>query len=753
MNLVNDFPFKNSKWISSNSYSFKKGTSPIPFTFRRRFTLKKALKHAFIRASALGIYELRLNGEKIGSEYFAPGFTSYKNIIQYNEYDITPSLKDKNELIVILGGGWAVGRFTYSSKSKITSKRQSFIGEIILEYGDGTIENISTDSDWEATLEGNFRFGDFYDGEIFDARVNLDEVNWVNADIFKPKFKTNLVKEYGPKVIRHEIFKPIASYQNKSGNETIYDFGQNFAGIVSLKINAKRGQKIIIHHAEIILDGELCLKSLRSAKQELVYICKDGNQIYSPSLTYMGFRYIGVSGIDPSDIEIEAVALYSDIKEIGSFECSNPLLNKLQSNIVWSGKSNFVDIPTDCPQRDERMGWTGDIAIFARTATYNFDTSSFFRKWLKDLSFEQGRGGGIPLVVPKAGISAPVVATACWGDVCVLLPYAEYLSRGDKTILSDMYPTMKKFIKAATFWSSLYGMGKYRRHIWKWLFQFGDWCAPYGGVKDWMKKGKWTATAYLANSCAIMADIAKALGNEKDSLYYRKLNKQISEAYLHVFCNKDGSLKQPFQTGYVLPLYFNMVAGEKRKLMAKELNRLVIENDYKLNTGFVGTPYLLFALADNGYSETAYKVLLQEKSPSWLYGVLHGATTLWEQWSILDENNNVPDIEKRDNIPSFNHYAYGAVGDFLYRRVLGIEAKEAGYKKFIVKPLLGGGLTYAKGGSVTPYGLVHVEWKLDKDEFEVEVDVPEKTICELYMPSGEMHLLEAGHHQRRESIQ
>ncbi len=706
--------------------------------------MTKPLRKATIKATALGIYTLEINGRRVGDDYFAPGFTSYKHVLQYDEYDLAPMLQKENELIAVVSGGWAVGRFTYSSKSKITCSKQAFLAEIVLEYEDGSKETIGTDSSWETTLEGNCRFADFYDGESYDASVDLNKVVWKKADLYNPRFKVNLASRYGPKVLEHEILKPIDAFPSKSGEEIIYDFGQNFAGIVRFKLKGKKGQEVRIRHSEIILNGELCLKSLRSAKATITYICRDGEQNYSPRLTYMGFRYIGVKGIKKEDIEIEGVALYSSIEQVGSFECSNPLLNKLQSNIVWSAKSNFVEIPTDCPQRDERMGWTGDISVFARTACYNFEMTSFLYKWLLDVKAEQGRGGGFPLVVPSQGIRAPKVATACWGDCCIAVPYALYLSFGDKKVLQEMYPTMKRFIKAALFWARLSGIDKYKRHIWKFPFQFGDWCAPYGGVMDWMKKGKWTATAYLSFSCATLSEIASILGKASDSAYYSKLSKLVAESYLKVFCDEDGKLKKPFQTGYVLPLFFQMAEGKKKETMAKELDRLVRENGYRLSTGFVGTPYLLFALADNGYAETAYKVLLQEKAPSWLYQVKRGASTTWEQWAILDEKGEIPDIEGKKDIPSFNHYAYGAVGDFLYRRVLGIEPLEGGYKSFMVSPLLGGGLTYAKGSRKTSLGEIKVAWKMEGKRFAIEINVPRGSKCLLRLPSGEEHSLEGG---------
>lgn len=390
------------------------------------------------------------------------------------------------------------------------------------------------------------------------------------------------------------------------------------------------------------------------------------------------------------------------------------------------------------------MGWTGDISVFARTACFDFDLSAFLEKWLRDVRAEQGRGGGLPLVVPKQGISAPTVATACWADCIILVPWAEYLARGDKELLSTMYPAIKKYLKAVKFWASLSGPGKYRRHIWKWLFQFGDWCAPEGGIFDWMKRGREIATAYYANSCRIVSEIARILGKSDDAKYYAALSQKIAEAFRHVFTDGKGKLKKEFQTGYVLPLAFGLAEGAEREVMAQNLDRLVREREYHLSTGFTGTPHILFALADGGKAETAYKLLLQDTAPSWLACVKEGSTTTWEEWTI--------DPRREGNIPSYNHYAYGAVGDFLYRRVAGIEPTEGGYKCFSVRPVLGGGLTFAKASVKTPYGMAASEWHLSGGKFILKVTVPVSCTCRVTMPNGKQVTLQSGEYDLEETL-
>ncbi len=733
----------DARWITDKSYNFGKKTSPVPMTFSRKFSIHKPIKKAYITSTAMGIYELMLNDKKVGEDYFAPGFTSYRKNLQYQFYDVTRQLRHDNTLVAVVAGGWAAGRFTYESKNKITVDRQAFLLELFLEYSDSSTEKIITDENWLVTMQGNYRFACLYDGETYDATVNLNNAQWKPADIIKLKFNPRITVSNGNMVKRHELLKPVSSFHN-GDRELIYDFGQNFAGVVSLKIQGRQGQKITVRHAEV-LDGErLYTKSLRTAKATAVYICKNGIQTYSPKLTYMGFRYIGITGISPEDVEVSAYALYSDFSQTGSFECSDLRLNKLQNNILWAGKSNFVDIPTDCPQRDERQGWTGDISIFASTACYNFDLSRFIAKWLKDIRLEQGRGGGIPMVVPRHGNTAPVVATACWGDSCILVPWAEYLARGSTRLLRQQYPCMKRFMKAVKFWSSLYGPGD-RRYIFKWLFQFGDWCAPEGKITDWLNRGKWMGTAYYANSAYIMSEIATILGETEDSKYYKNLQKNICRAFRNVLTDGHGKLRKEFQTGYVLPLYFEMEAGENRQRMADNLNRLVKDNGYRLSTGFPGTPYILFALADNGHKDTAFRLLLQEDCPSWLYCVKMSGTTFWEQWNTI-----TPEGEIRE--PSMNHYAYGAVGDFFYRRILGIEATSGGYRNFCVKPVSGGGIGWAKGSVQTPYGMIYVSRYTENDEFIITTEVPVSTECELIMPSGKKIRLTSGTHTHSEKI-
>ena len=522
--------------------------------------------------------------------------------------------------------------------------------------------------------------------------------------------------------------------------ERIADFGQNIAGVLSFRVKGKAGQEIVFRHAETLDHGELYVQNLRSAKQELRYTCREGEQAYSPRFTYMGFRYVGIRGVRKEDIESKAIAVYSDLEAVGSFRCSNDDLNQLQSNLSWSGRDNFVDIPTDCPQRDERQGWTGDIALFSPTACFNFDMSRFLEKWLRDLASEQTATGAIPFVVPARKGVTPTMTTSCWGDSCILVPWAVYQANGDKTLLSRQYPSMKKYLADVQRWAALSLPLHGSPYILRFPFQFGDWCAPYGALSDWLKKGPWIGTAYFYHSSVIMSRIAAILGREKDAQHYKNLSEQIRTAFRKAFTDGKGRLKKEFQAGYVLALAFGLAEGEERRVMAERLWALIKENGVHLNTGFTATPFILFALADNGFADEAYELLLQDTRPSWLYAVRQGATTIWERWDSLREDGSIEES-------SLNHYAYGAVGDFFYRRICGLEAIEPGYRRFAVKPVPGGGLTWAECAHKCPYGLIKTRWEKTENAFRLTVSVPVGASAEITMPSGKNYTTGSGDYE------
>ena len=740
-----------AEWISDSAYLFtEKKVSPVPMVFRRSFRPSKPVASARIYATALGIYELTLNGEKVGDRFFAPGFTSYPSNLQYQTYDITGLLSDNNELIFTVAGGWAVGSFVFTRVNRYAADRQALLCEVRLTYTDGTVEVIGTGTDWQVSEDGPVRMADLYDGETYDATVDPNAVSWRSAAKETLRVHPKIFAETGAPVRAHERFRPVSC--KRVGSELIYDFGQNMAGVVSMKLNGRAGQTVTVRHAEILNpDGTLNTTFLRTAKATATYTCTDGEQTYMPRLTYMGFRYAAVEGIEPENIEIEAVALYSDLDEIGTFSCSNEMINQLQSNIVWGAKSNLVDIPTDCPQRDERMGWTGDIAVFGPTACFNFDMRRFLDKWLRDVRAEQRKGGGLPNTVPVNGYGFPAtmpeMAIDWWGDASVLVPWALYRATGDRSVLEENYPMMKKYVKACRFWANLLGFGKHR-YIWHTpaVFHFGDWVAPDAPkMSEWQKRSKWTATASLKNTSATAALVAEILGKADEAEEYRMLAARVSDAYETLLTDGNGKLNEEFQTAYVLPLYFDMFREENVQKAADNLAGLVKKNGYRIGTGFPGTPYILFALADHGHAEDAYRMLLNTDCPSWLFEVRQGATTIWERWDGLDENGVCPiGDDGTDIMISYNHYASGAVGDFLYRRVAGLEPVEPGYRCFRICPLLGGDLLNASASVRTPYGLASSSWKIENGEFVLTAIVPVGTSCEIVLPDGSTNTIGSG---------
>ena len=747
------------KFITDGEYTFtEKKVSPLPMIFKKDLNLKKKVKSARILATCFGIYELDLNGKKVGNRYFAPGFTSYAHQLMYQVYDVTDLLEKDNQIVFNVGGGWAVGSFVFSRVNRYYADKQSLLCEIHLEYEDGEKEVIGSDESFLVSTKGPYSMQDIYDGEDYDASIEIKDIPFHKAVYAKNKLNPKLLADYGSPVIDHETLEPISKNVLKDGT-IVYDFGQNFAGVVEAHIkNAKKGQKLSFRHAEILKkDGSLNTDLLRSARGGADYICKEGEQTYVPRMAYMGFRYIGVKGIEENKIEVKARVRYSDMALSGGFECSDARVNRLQQNIIWSSKSNFVEIPTDCPQRDERMGWTGDIALFAKTACWNFDTTRFLRKWLVDLRSEQLPTGGVPNCIPIHGYGFPVtmpkMAIDFWGDACALVPFALYEHYGDEKTLQISYESMKKYALAEKFWANLIGFGK-KRYIWKTpaIFHFGDWVAPdEPTMAGWQKRSKYTATCSLSNMSYLVSFAANLLGKKEDEEKFKEIREKVNDAYRSVFFNDDLSMKEkPFQTAYVLPLRFHMFSELESIKAADKLAELVKKGDYCIGTGFPGTPNILFALADNGQEEVAYKMLLNDKCPSWLHEVKMGGTTIWERFDAIkgEGEGNTGSDDGTGGMISFNHYASGAVGEFLYSRVLGIDTVKPGYKEFRFAPLIGEGIDYAKGHTLTPYGEIKASWKKNGAGVDYSIDVPVSTTCYLKIGNTELTLA-SGHHEGR----
>ena len=625
---------------------------------------------------------------------------------------------------------------------------------------------IVTDESWQCA-PNPLTFGNIYDGERYDA--NLEIENWcapsctyANWQPVKRNTTTNLgaisARLSLPVKAKHIITpKQITTPKN----ELVFDLGQNITGWFTFMADLPAGVELRVQTGELLQDDCFYRDNLRTALSEYRYISTGKKAFIRPIATFYGFRYIKFSGVaDLTGItDIQAWALYSDLEQTGEITTANEKVNRLYLNSVWSQRDNFLDVPTDCPQRDERMGWTGDIAVFAPTAAFNFDMNRFLDKWLLDVQAEQLPTGGLPNTVPVQGYGFPAtmpkMAVAWWGDACVLVPWAQYMARGDVGVLRRMYPTMKKYVNACRFWCG-FGFGKHR-YLWEMpgTLGFGDWVAPdVPQMSQWQGRIKWTGTASLCNTSALLAKIADILGETQDAKHYRALSEKTADAYCSILTDGNGKLLEEFQTAYVLPIYLNMFPTQQiREKAAANLAALAKRNDWCIGTGFPGTPYILFALCDNGQVDAAYHMLLNTKCPSWLYEVKAGATTIWERWDGLDENGVCPiGDDGTDKMISYNHYASGAVGDFLYRRIAGIEPTEAGYKTFRVKPILGGGLTSAAAKVRTPYGDASVQWKTAENTFTVTVCVPVGTRCELTLPDGTSQILTSGTHTATCSI-
>jgi alpha-L-rhamnosidase len=723
----------SADWVGLGFEEDENRSSPY---FRKEFSSTKKIKSATAYITARGLYQAYLNGEKIGNDYLTPGWTAYQDRIQYQVYDVTDKVKSKNVLGVVLGSGWYRGYIGFSGQENYYGDEISFLMELVLEYADGTKERILSDDSWRCNY-GPILSADIYNGEIYDARMEMagwnkegfNQTNWKTVQI-KDYGYESLVATYNEPIRKQETFKPIEMITTPKG-EKVLDFGQNLVGWVQFKVKGKSGDKFRVTHAEILdKDGNFYTENLRAAKAELIYTLKEGEQTYEPHFTFFGFRYIRIDDFEGDIIpeDFTAVALYSDMEKTGEFASSHELINQLQHNIQWGQRGNFLDVPTDCPQRDERLGWTGDAQAFSRTAAYNFNVHSFFTKWLKDLELDQREDGAVPFVIPNV-LGKDAAGSAGWADAATIIPWDMYMVYGDRRILEEQYESMVNWVG---FMES-----NSKDHLWNTGFHFGDWLF-YRPDDDNDGRAAVTdkyliAQCFFAHSVQIMIYTAKVLGKEADQKNYEALLKNVKDAFLKEYVTPNGRLVSSTQTAYVLALHFDMLPESMREDAAKRLVENIRSYGVHLTTGFLGTPYLNHVLSRFGYDDLAFELLLREKYPSWLYPVTMGATTIWERWDGIKPNGDV----QVPSMNSYNHYAYGAIGDWMYRNLAGIDTdpEHPGYKEFVVKPLLGGGFTHAKGALDTYYGKIVSEWKLDNGQFSLEVQVPVNTRATVYIPS------------------
>ncbi|MRG48410.1 Bacterial alpha-L-rhamnosidase [Chitinophaga sp. SYP-B3965] len=736
-----------AKWIAVS----EKDTLARSPLFRKEFSVTKKIRSAIAYITAKGLYEANINGQRVSDSYFAPGWTSYRKHLQYQVYDVTASLKNgANAIGVTLGDGWYKGRIGFGSQRRFYGDTRALLMQLEIVYTDGTKESINTDESWK-TAYGPIMAADIYDGETYDAREEktgwatagyAGGSSWANVRLLE-KGTEQLVGMSGPMVKKHEEFKALKVFKTPKG-ETVVDFGQNLVGWVVLKAKGTAGTKITLSHAEVLdKEGNFYTVNLRSAKAQAHYILKGNEeQSFEPHFTFMGFRYVKVDGY-PGELQagdLTAVALYSDMATTGKFTTSNTLLNQLQHNIQWGQKGNFVDVPTDCPQRDERLGWTGDAQAFANTAAYNMDVAGFFTKWLKDVKADQQPSGLIPHVIPNV-LGANDGASAGWADVSTIIPWDMYVAYGDKRLLEVQYESMKNWVGFIS--------AKAKNNLWNTGFHFGDWLF-YRPDDDNDGRAAVTdkyliAQAFYAHSTQLVINAARALGKQDDVDKYTTLLSEIKKAFIKEYMTGNGRLVSSTQTAYVLALQFDMLPEELRASSAERLVENIRSYGNHLTTGFLGTPYLCHVLTRFGHINVAYDLLMQQSYPSWLYPVKMGATTIWERWDGIKPNGNfqTPDMN------SYNHYAYGAIGDWMYRNMAGINSDPAapGYKKIHISPKPGGGITSVSGELNTPYGLVVSSWKIENNVFKLDVQIPANTSATVVLPcSGDKAEIGSGSH-------
>ena len=729
-----------AKWIEMEGDTLRYSPSPH---FRKEFSLTKTIASARVYVTSHGFYELQLNGNKVGDQVLTPGWTSYGKRLQYQVYDVTKILlKGNNALGAVLGDGWYRGTLGWGNNWAIYGKRLGMLLQLKITYTDGSESMIVSDETWKATNDGAIRMNDIYDGETYDATKKLtgwnlpgyDDKNWkiVKTGNYN---NGNLIASEGSPVRKIQEIKPVKIFRTPKG-KLIVDMGQNMVGWLRLKVIGNKGTVVTLRHAEVMDKfGEFYTTNYRVAKCQLTYtLAGTGIEIYEPRFTFMGFRFVEVTGF-PGELttdNLTGVVIHSDMAVTGSYECSNPLINQLQHNIQWSQKGNFVDVPTDCPQRDERLGWTGDAQAFCRTAAYNMDVSSFFTKWLKDIAADQKPGGEVPDVIPdilnKQGATT-AQPSAGWGDVAVIVPWTMYLVYGDKQFLENQYPSMKAWIEyiRKNAGDSL---------IWKGGSTYGDWLFYHPPVNNHPEPDGYTehdfiATAFYANSTSILAEAAKALGKTDDAKMYYDLFNKIKEVFINEYVTKAGRVGTNSQTSYVLALKFNLLPDNLREKAAAFLDDDIKSRSNHLSTGFLGTPYLCHVLSDNGYTDVAYDLLLQESYPSWLYPVKMGATTIWERWDGEKTDSTFQD----PGMNSFNHYAYGAIGDWMYQVSAGIETMAPGYKHIIIQPHPTKKLTYSRASFESPYGKIASGWERKDGKMIVKVSIPANTTATIILPA------------------
>ncbi len=733
-------------WIEPRLQEDPSKPGPAPM-LRKEFQVVGPVARARAYVTSHGLYELYLNGRRVGDQLFTPGWTSYAKRLQYQTYDITAQVKSgANAVGAWLGDGWYRGPIGTAAHRNHYGDHTALLTQIEITYRDGHVQTVLSDQSWKSAT-GPILMSEIYAGEVYDAR--LERSGWAEAGYDDHEWsgvrptaasKAILVAQLAPPVRRIAEITPIRIFKTPAG-VTVVDMGQNMTGWVRLRVSGPAGTTVTLRHGEVLDSaGNLYTDNLRAAAQTVEYTLKGGGkEVFEPQFTYQGFRYVAVEGY-PGKLtprNIAGIVVHSDLARTSEFETSNKLVNQLQHNILWSQKDNFLDLPTDCPQRDERLGWTGDAEVFSATAAFNMDVDTFYTKWLDDLAADQDSDGAAPNVVPDvltailSGVGTSGLragGTAGWGDAATIIPWNLYLAYGDARILESQYQSMVRWVR----FEQLHAGDDY---IWNGDFQFGDWLdyeSASKGTNFGSTSSDLIATAYYAHSVDILQRTASLLDKKDDAQRYADLLAKIRDAFCRTFVSDDGRVGAGTQTAYVLALEFELLPEALRPLAARHLAEDVRLRGH-LMTGFLGTPYLLTALSRFGYFDEAYLLLNRQQFPSWLYPVVHGATTIWERWDGIKPDGSFED--KAMN--SFNHYAYGAVGEWMYRVIGGIaiDPTAPGYKHVLIQPHLGGGFTHAMASHEGPYGLIRSNWHFDRERaFSLAVDVPPNSTATVRLP-------------------
>lgn len=725
-----------ASWITAPIRREELDEEPCEY-MRTDFTIPDNVVSARVYATSLGMYRLYVNGVPADDTLFNPGWTSYTKRLQYQTYDVTSLVSEGvNALGCILGNGWYKGYLAWEGNKEFYGTNRAVLIQLHVTLSDGSEQIIVSDGNWR-TSSGPLLMSELYHGETYDARLEIAgwsspgfaDHEWVKATAAKAPESALVAQENEPtKII--ETLKPVDVITTPNG-ETVLDMGQNMVGWVRFTVCAEAGTVITLQHAEVLdRNGNFYTGNLRSAKQTITYICRGGgDETFEPYLSFQGFRYVKVTGVPQDQLfdQFIGCVIHTDLEQSGSFQCSDEMVNQLQHNILWGQKGNFLDIPTDCPQRDERLGWTGDAQVFIRTAAFNMNVVPFFEKWLKDLAADQEADGRVPHVIPD--IPAAGYGSSAWGDAAVICPWTIYQCYGDIRVLDRQYSSMKAWVE----YMRMQGDNEF---LWNTGFHFGDWLGldakenSYTGAtpKDLI------ATAFYAYSTELLAKTAAVLGNTEDAKAYHALHERIVSAFRTEFVTPSGRVASPTQTAYLLVLMFDLLEEKVRQRTAKMLAEHIEENGTHLTTGFVGTPYLNLVLSRFGYTDLAYRLLLQKEYPSWLFSVVQGATTIWEHWDGIKQDGSF----WSDDMNSYNHYAYGAIGDWLYRVVGGIDLVEPGYKKIRIQPKIGDQLSWAEASLDSMHGNIKVSWhKQNNGSVEMDVVIPANTTAEVIIPTSQ----------------